>query len=286
MTDTATPPILPISTPDPSPEQVGAALAKLREPFPEHQVSKLPKQVKKGDTDRYSCVKGTPNFSKASKDGVECGGYHAWSVHLDYVGHAALTDRLLSTDLLWDWEPLAVDDTGLPQFDRNGGMWIRLTVAGVTRLGYGDSQGKTGPNAVKEAIGDALRNAAMRFGAALDLWHKGDLHDAAAEQGRDGLEAGANETPGRDWEAEAARCKTTAEYISLFNEAKKLKVDRETIAKMREHGTKLKEAEDAEAQRQLDEADAAAAARAHAESEAASQVAQSFASGSQEATNA
>ena len=30
--------------------------------------------------------------------------------------------------------------------------------------------------AMKERIGDALRNAAMRFGAALDLWHKGDLH--------------------------------------------------------------------------------------------------------------
>jgi len=29
---------------------------------------------------------------------------------------------------------------------------------------------------VKEVIGDALRNAAMRFGCALDLWHKGDLH--------------------------------------------------------------------------------------------------------------
>ena len=29
---------------------------------------------------------------------------------------------------------------------------------------------------MKERIGDALRNAAMRFGAALDLWHKGELH--------------------------------------------------------------------------------------------------------------
>jgi hypothetical protein len=29
---------------------------------------------------------------------------------------------------------------------------------------------------MKERIGDALRNAGMRFGAALDLWHKGDLH--------------------------------------------------------------------------------------------------------------
>lgn len=55
-------------------------------------------------------------------------------------------------------------------------MWIRLTVCGVTRLGYGDAQGKTGGDAMKERIGDALRNAAMRFGAALDLWHKGILH--------------------------------------------------------------------------------------------------------------
>jgi hypothetical protein len=36
---------------------------------------------------------------------------------------------------------------------------------------------------MKERIGDALRNAAMRFGAALDLWHKGDLHkDEEPEQ--------------------------------------------------------------------------------------------------------
>lgn len=73
---------------------------------------------------------------------------------------------------------MSTDDNGLPAFDRNGGLWISLTVCGVTRFGYGDADGKTGGNAVKEAIGDALRNAAMRFGAALDLWHKGDLHIA------------------------------------------------------------------------------------------------------------
>jgi hypothetical protein len=60
--------------------------------------------------------------------------------------------------------------------DENGGMWIKLTVCGVTRLGYGHPDGKKGGDAIKEVIGDALRNAAMRFGAALDLWHKGDLH--------------------------------------------------------------------------------------------------------------
>lgn len=63
---------------------------------------------------------------------------------------------------------------GLP--NPGAGMWIRLTVCGVSRLGYGSADGKQGGDAIKEIIGDALRNAAMRFGAALDLWHKGDLH--------------------------------------------------------------------------------------------------------------
>src|SRR5690606_27582824 len=98
------------------------------------------------------------------------------AMHLDFVGHAAVTDRMLDVDPFWNWEPLACDQYGLPLFDNNGGLWIRLTIAGVTRLGYGDAQGKRGGDAVKEAIGDAIRNAAMRFGVALDLWHKGDLH--------------------------------------------------------------------------------------------------------------
>ena len=63
-----------------------------------------------------------------------------------------------------------------------GAMWIKLTVCGVTRLGYGDAGDKSGPNAIRKMIGDALRNAAMRFGATLELWHKGDLHvDPPAE---------------------------------------------------------------------------------------------------------
>jgi hypothetical protein len=117
-------------------------LDKLRAPFPAHQISYLPK-----------------------------GG-----VKLAYVGHAALTDRLLDTDATWTWEPLALDERGLPALDEAGGLWIRLTVCGVTRLGYGDAGTKKGGDAMKERIGDALRNAAMRFGAALDLWHKGELH--------------------------------------------------------------------------------------------------------------
>jgi len=144
----------------------------LRVPFPDHQISKLPKPTKKQTDD----AKADRSLNKRC---TVCGGWHHKDVvHLDYVGHAALTDRLLDTDPAWQWEPLAVGADGYPVIDRDGGMWIKLTVCGVTRLGYGDAQGKTGGDAMKERIGDALRNAAMRFGAALDLWHKGDLHIA------------------------------------------------------------------------------------------------------------
>lgn len=110
-------------------------LDDLRKPFPAAVIGKLPKQ----------------------------------GVTLDFVGHAAVTDRLLTVDPEWSWEPVAWDEQGLPLYDRSGGLWIRLTVLGVTRLGYGD-----GPDP-KQRIGDAIRNAAMRFGVALDLWTKGEL---------------------------------------------------------------------------------------------------------------
>lgn len=102
---------------------------------------------------------------------------------LSYIGHAALTDRLLQADPDWTWEPVADPASiGLPMAGAGVEMWIRLTIDGTTRYGYGDAPGKKGGDAIKEAIGDALRNAAMRFGVALDLWHKGgDLYQAEPE---------------------------------------------------------------------------------------------------------
>jgi hypothetical protein len=145
-------------------------LAKLREPFKEHQISKLPKPTKRQ----------TEDVKADYKKGVRCKVCGAWHhpdvVHLDYVGHAALTDRLLDADPEWNWVPLTLNAEGTPKVDNHGGLWIKLTVCGITRLGYGHADGKSGGDAIKEVIGDALRNAAMRFGAALDLWHKGDLH--------------------------------------------------------------------------------------------------------------
>lgn len=144
----------------------------LRAPFPTNQISKLPKPTKRQ----------TEEVRADFKKGIRCKVCGAWHhpqvVHLDYVGHAALTDRLLDCDPEWNWEPVATNEDGTPRTDQFGGMWIRLTVCGVTRLGYGHPDGKTGGDAIKELIGDALRNAAMRFGAALDLWHKGVLHEA------------------------------------------------------------------------------------------------------------
>lgn len=145
-----------------TPEEQETALKLLRVPFEAHQINLLPKPYKK-DAEKQKCN--------------VCGGFHGLpAAHLEYVGHAALTARLLDVDPFWTWEPVAMDAQGLPAVDKDGGFWIRLTVAGVSRLGYGNADGKTGGNAVKERIGDALRNAGMRFGAALELWHKGILY--------------------------------------------------------------------------------------------------------------
>ena len=126
-------------------EQVTA----LRKPFPPEMVGKLPKRTKNAD------------------------GSWGPTIHLDYVGHAAVTDRLLTVDPAWSWEPLALDEHGLPALDRAGNLWIKLTICGVTRLGVGDGK------SAKECIGDAIRNAAMRFGVALDLWAKENLVEFA-----------------------------------------------------------------------------------------------------------
>lgn len=156
-------------------------LQLLRVAFPPNQISKLPKPSKAQ----------TEEVKNDYRKGIRCqicqSWHHPQAVHLDYVGHAALTDRLLDADPMWSWEPLSMAD-GLPVMDGYGGMWIRLTVCGVSRLGYGHAGEKSGGDAIKEVIGDALRNAAMRFGAALDLWHKGDLHAEGDNTGKSATE--------------------------------------------------------------------------------------------------
>jgi hypothetical protein len=137
------------------------AIKALRKAFDKKTVGKLPKPYKK-DSPKGQCA--------------ECGGYHGLpALHLDYVGHAAVTDRLLSVDPEWNWRPMATTPEGVPMPDSQGNLWIWLTVRGVTRPGVGDG------NSMKERIGDAIRNAAMRFGVALDLWSKEELESAHTE---------------------------------------------------------------------------------------------------------
>src|SRR6476646_1173908 len=96
---------------------------KLRAPFKPEQIGKLPKPTKR-ENPKGKCQ--------------ECGGWHGLpAVHLDYVGHAAITDRLLEVDPEWTWEPMARGANGEPLMT-NGGLWINLTVCGVTRPGFGD----------------------------------------------------------------------------------------------------------------------------------------------------
>lgn len=139
----------------------------LRKPFEGEEIGQLPK-ITCG-----LCSKSpTRNCDKHRKDKCDtCGNYITTQhMHIEYVGHAEVTSRLLDADPEWTWEPLAWDERGLPRLDADGGLWMKLTVSGVTRLGYGHADGKKGGNAVKETIGDSLRNAAMRFGVALNLW--------------------------------------------------------------------------------------------------------------------
>lgn len=96
---------------------------------------------------------------------------------LDYVGHAAVTDRLLMVDPEWTWEPVAFAADGAPLIrvaGKDAELWIRLTVCGVTRYGVGTAASSS-VDLAKQLVSDAIRNAAMRFGVALDLWSREEL---------------------------------------------------------------------------------------------------------------
>lgn len=148
--------------------------AILREPFAAEQVGKLPRV-----TCRNCSQSRTKNCDSHSKSKCrDCGGYLTTAhIHLDYVGHAAVTQRLLNADPGWTWEPLALDEHGVPIIRVENGeatMWIKMTVAGVTRIGVGSAPAGSF-ELQKQLISDAIRNVAMRFGVALDLWSKEPL---------------------------------------------------------------------------------------------------------------
>ena len=137
-------------------EATNKKLADLRKPFPPEAIDQIPKA-------------GTV---------------------LDYVGHAYITERLLDVDPEWTWEPLGVDQAGNPAvglYNGEASLWIKLTVCGVTRIGVG-SEKDTKNDLYKQLVSDAIRNAAMRFGAALDLWKKHTPPERVAAQSSPAVE--------------------------------------------------------------------------------------------------
>ena len=154
---------------------------RLTEPFPDDELELLPRYTGKKGAD------GKPP-RESYKKCDECGGYHPFPcIHLTYVGHAGITMRLNDVDPDWSWEPMGIAPDGTPAVTREG-LWIRMTVLGKTLPAFGDAQGKTGANAVKEMIGDAIRNGAMRFGVGTYLWSKSEKAKAILTRGIEGAD--------------------------------------------------------------------------------------------------
>lgn len=161
-----------------------AKVRALRAEFPREAQGKLPRSTCKdcSNSPRKRCDR----HSWVSRCDVCRGAHSDATMHIDFVGHADVTARLLEVDPLWFWEPFTPDEVNaLPPRYREG-LWIWLHVLGVKRAGFGHAENdrQRGGDEVKVAIGDALRNAAMRFGVALELWAKGDRdwsHAAAAD---------------------------------------------------------------------------------------------------------
>lgn len=179
-------------------------LARLSADFPAEQVEKLPKPLKGGrDQPRFQCRPGT----QASADGYHCGGYHSRAIHLDYIGHATITERLNEVDPFWTIDFMVKQpETHEPKVDPEG-TWFVMTVLGVSRPCIGDAGGKgLTANGRKELMGDAIRNGAMRFGVGTYLWSKSEEAERRKAGEVEAQDAAAPE-PGPDWQGHYTNAK-------------------------------------------------------------------------------
>ena len=100
----------------------------LQKPFDPDEVELLPKYT--GPKDANGRI---PRDKYRHCD--ECGGFHPFPcVHLRYVGHAGITQRLNEVDPTWNWEPAAKDQNGLPLI-AGGGMWMPVYLEKACSLG-------------------------------------------------------------------------------------------------------------------------------------------------------
>ena len=185
---------------------------RLTSPFPVTWIERLPKNLSKDDRRRGKCEpNGEGRFLSA--DGVYCGGYHARAVHLDYIGHAGITMRLneVCTPAGWSWEPMVMaraEGGEFPAIPRDE-FWIWLSIKDpdtgewIRKQGVGDDY----RGSAKQAIGDALRNAAMRFGIGTYLWSKSEHAAELAGVGQ------ADPAPDRGQEQEDGDGKPSASQV-------------------------------------------------------------------------
>lgn len=123
----------------------------LRKPFDPKQIGKLPRKTKTGSV-----------------------------IYLDYVGHAAVVDRL--NTVAPDWT-LTLDRV----VEADGHVLAAIgtmTIGGKPMTEVGEPTGQnTYGQELQTALGNLIRRAAMRFGLGIDLWSKEELHgseDSAA----------------------------------------------------------------------------------------------------------
>lgn len=125
---------------------------KLREPFPKSQIGKLPATNKRPA--------------------------------LDYVGHAAVSQRL--NDVVPGWTYSITE-----RFLWENECWVEgiMVIDGISRVEYGDGKNP------KDAVGNFIRRAAMRFGVALDLWSRQELLSEGATAPQEPAAAPATQRP-------------------------------------------------------------------------------------------
>lgn len=88
---------------------------------------------------------------------------------MEFYNHAYVTADLIRHDPEWSFQVGSLVERG-SSWELQGSM----TVHGVTRACVGYAL-KSKDEPLKEAISDLIKNGAMRFGIALDLWAKGDI---------------------------------------------------------------------------------------------------------------
>lgn len=101
---------------------------------------------------------------------------------MSYISHGLITERLNEADPDWVSEVIEV----FTYTDAQGvlhcaGVTLSLTVGGITRQEAGGPQRPTiFADEIKNALSDALKRAAMRFGVALEMWE--ELIDAEYDE--------------------------------------------------------------------------------------------------------